>query len=173
MRIEKKIQALFLVLILMSFLFVPSLASKNEAAQKTQLLDRLVSVKPLLPKGEVSPGQTLELALEITIAPGYHINSERPEDEFLVPTSIELKKDSAYEIKEIIFPKPEPKKFNFSDKPLSVYEGQFKIKIKIELAEDICGDSLELEGKFHYQACDQQACLKPEAVPFKLKIPIS
>ncbi len=134
---------------------------------------QIVKIKAIPPEKPVSPGNLFELKLELTIAPGFHINSNQPGDEMLVPTSVELKKDPAYETKEIIFPEAKKKKFKFSDKPVSVYEGQVTIKIKLELAEDICGTSLEIEGKLRYQACDENACLRPATIPFTANIRMS
>lgn len=158
--------------ILGSFLVLRAGLSENKPQEKSSD-NTIVTVKPIPPVKSVSPGDTFELALELIIAPSYHINSQKPEDELLVPTSVEFKKDSVFEVKEIIFPEAKKKKFKFSDKLLSVYEGQTKVKIKIELAEDFCGSNLDIEGKIRYQACDDQACLRPTFVPFKVKIPIS
>lgn len=133
----------------------------------------IVAVKTVPPANPVVPGDTFELTLELTIAPGYHINSQKPEDELLVPTSVELKKDPAFEVKEVIFPETKKKQFKFSDKPLSVYDGQVKVKLKIELAENVCGSILELEGKVRYQACDQEACLRPASASFKATVKIA
>jgi len=133
----------------------------------------ILTVRTAFSPEKVTPGETFELSLELTVASGFHINSQKPEDELLVPTSVELKKDTAYEVKEIIFPEAKKKKFNFSDKPLSVYEGQVKIILRIEPAEGVCGSSLELEGKIRYQACDQEACLRPQTVPFKASVKIA
>ncbi len=133
----------------------------------------IVVVKVSPPSQTVAPGNTFELTLELTVAPGFHINSCKPEDEMLVPTSVELKKDPALELKEVLFPEAKKKKFKFSDKPLSVYEGQLKVRLKIELAEDVCGSSLEIEGKVRYQACNDEACLRPSSVPFKATIKLA
>lgn len=160
----------------MSFLLVTGLLIKNSssAAPGLQTIPRsLVIVKPVSPAKPVHPGEAFLLTLELTVAPGYHINSEKPEDELLVPTSIEFKQDPAFEVKEVNFPEAKTKKFRFSDKPLSVYQGQIKVKIKIELAEDVCGSQLVLEGKVRYQACDEEACLRPVSAPFKAVIKIA
>jgi len=164
------------ILIFLPFLLVTGLLIKNsssEAPGRQTIPRSLVIVKPAPPDKPVRPGESFTLTLELTVAPGYHINSEKPEDELLIPTSIEIKKEPIFEVKEIIFPEARKKKFKFSNQPLAVYEGQIKIEIKLELADDICGTSLELEGKVRYQACDEEACLRPASVPFKAVIKIA
>lgn len=173
MNIKKQKRA---TLVLLSFYLVTGLLIKNRssAAPRLENIPRsLVIVKPTPPGKPVRPGESFILTLELSVAPGYHINSEKPEDKLLVPTSIEFKQDPAFEVKEVSFPEAKTKRFKFSDKPLSVYQGQIKVKIKIELAEDVCGSQLVLEGKLRYQACDEEACLRPTSVPFKAVIKIA
>ncbi len=174
----KKSLPTVLVISLISFIIVSSAAIAEArfasiTRQSGSDQQQIVKIKVIPPEKPVSPGTLFELKLELTIAPGFHINSNQPGDEMLVPTSVELKKDPAYEIKEIIFPEGKKKKFKFSDKPISVYEGEVTIKIKLELPENICGPSLQLEGKLRYQACDENACLRPATIPFTANIRMS
>lgn len=169
---KKKIE-LLAILILALALGLPRASASPIQTTASQKDNPIVTVKTSPPSQAVAPGDTFELTLELTVAPGFHINSQKPEDELLVPTSVELKKDPALELKEVLFPEARKKKFKFSDKPLSVYEGQVKVKLKIELAEGLCGSNLEIEGKVRYQACDQEACLRPSSVPFKVTIKLA
>lgn len=161
------------ILVVVLTLSLPVTSASELQTEARQNQDPIVIVKASPPLQPVAPGDTFELTLEVTVAPGFHINSQKPEDELLVPTSVELNKDPALELKEAIFPEAKKKKFKFSDKPLSVYEGQVKVKLKIELAEGVCGSSLEIEGKVRYQACDQEACLRPSSVPFKATVKLA
>lgn len=173
---DKKIKALWserLALLIICFLLIIGITAQKSPGQERRQENSILVIKPTPLKDPVAAGDSFELILELTIAPNFHINSQKPEDEVLIPTSVEFKKDPAFEVKEITFPEARKKKFKFSDRPLSVYEGTIKIKIKIELAEDICGSSLELEGKVRYQACNDEACLRPASVPFKAVIKIA
>jgi len=147
--------------------------SPSEVPQLQTIPSSLVTVKPVLPDKPVRPGESFVLTLELNITPGYHINAQKPEDELLIPTSVEFKELPVVEVKEIIFPQAVKKKFKFSEKMLSVYEGQIKVRARLKLADDFCGSSLELPGQVRYQACNQEACLRPGSTPFKLTIPIS
>ncbi len=138
--------------------------------EKTKAEEPIVTVKVLPPERPVRPGQVFELSLELHILPGFHLNSDKPGDELLVPTSIELENKEAFEIKEIVFPEPQVKKFKFATKPLSVYEGLVKVKLKIELKPAVKENTIELAGKLRYQACNDEACLRPERLPFKTTI---
>lgn len=141
--------------------------SSSVPQEKTKAEEPIVTVKVLPPERPVRPGEVFELSLELHILPGFHLNSEKPGDELLVPTSIELENKEAFEIKEAIFPEPQVKKFKFATKPLSVYEGQVKVKLKIELKPAVKESTVELAGKVRYQACNDEACLRPARLPFK------
>lgn len=52
----------------------------------------IVKIRAIPPEKPVSPGESFELTLELTVAAGFHLNSSKPDDEMLVPTSVELKK---------------------------------------------------------------------------------
>ena len=149
------------------------LVSSSSAFNPEKTEEPLVTVKVLPPERPVRPGQAFEMSLELHILPGFHINSEKPGDELLVPTSIELENKEAFEIKEIIFPEPQVKKFKFASKPLSVYEGQVKVKLKIELKPAVKESTVELAGKIRYQACNEEACLGPERLPFKTTLVVA
>ena len=141
--------------------------------EKTKAEEPIVTVKVLPPARPVRPGQAFEMSLELHILPGFHINSEKPGDELLVPTSIELENKEAFEIKETIFPEPQVKKFKFAASPLSVYEGQIKLRLKIELKEAAQANTIELAGKIRYQACNDEACLRPERLPFNATLRVA
>ncbi|MGC9056653.1 MAG: protein-disulfide reductase DsbD N-terminal domain-containing protein [Candidatus Saccharicenans sp.] len=172
----KKQKLMTLILILVSFLLLSSPFLKAESTEQNsqpELSQPIVTVKPIPPEGPILPGQTFDLILELAIASGYHINSDKPGDELLVATSVELKEDPFVKVKEIIFPEAKKKKFPFSEKPLSIYEGQIKIKVKMSLNESFKAKNLNLEGRLRYQACDNQACLRPMSVLFKVSLPVT
>jgi len=148
-------------------------ASTPEELFQQNFTEPLVTIKPITSDKPVVPGDSFIFDLELIIAPGFHINSHKPEDEMLVPTVIEFKPDRSFEIKEITYPEAKKKKFMFSEKPLSVYEGQIKVKIKITLDKNYKAKNLPLEGKVHYQACNDYACLRPETIPFKVNITVA
>ncbi len=141
--------------------------------EKAKVEESIVTVKVLPPERPVRPVEVFELSLELHILPGFHLNSEKPGDEMLVPTSIELENKEAFEIKEAIFPEPQVKKFKFATKPLSVYEGQVKVKLKIELKPAVKESTVELAGKVRYQACNDEACLRPARLPFKATLRVA
>ncbi len=164
-----------LVVIGVIFIYIFSFAQLQKTFPETPKKEQseILTAKVIPPAGAVAPGDNFELILELTVSPGYHINSSQPEDEFLVPTSLEFKDLPVLKVKEVIFPPAVKKKFRFSEKMLSVYEGQIKVKVRLELSDDFCGSSLEIEGRVRYQACNDEACLRPLTAPFKINLKIA
>ncbi|HRT25853.1 MAG TPA: protein-disulfide reductase DsbD family protein [Candidatus Saccharicenans sp.] len=174
MRLRSRSCAFLFGLLLVGSAYSQSISLSSYVSQeKTKDEEPIVTVKVLPLERPVRPGQVFELSLELHILPGFHINSEKPGDELLVPTSIELENKETFEIKEIIFPEPQVKKFKFATKPLSVYEGQVEVKLKIELKPTVKESTVELAGKVRYQACNDEACLRPTRLPFKATLQVA
>src|SRR5512135_2996857 len=73
-------------------------------------------------------GSASQATVEMTIAPGWHVNSHAPRDEFLVPTSLALSPPDGVTVGEIAWPKPEEKTLAISPgKPMLLYEGTVRI----------------------------------------------
>lgn len=141
-----------------------ALAGVAAGAQTPGVLSAADSAKLTVPRsGEAT--QTLKLQLE----PGYHVNSNSPNEEYLIP--MRLKWDSAaVETISVNYPKPVTEKSDFSDKPLSVFSGSFEINTKFRRAAKASPGPSFLNGKLRYQACNDKMCLPPKTL--EVKIPL-
>ena len=72
------------------------------------------------------------MSVSIQIRPNYHINSNTPADEYLIPTRLTWE-SSGLDLTKTEYPEPETVKYSFSDKPLSVYSKQDRDR------ESLCG----------------------------------
>jgi hypothetical protein len=60
------------------------------------------------------------------------------------------------------FPPGELKSFGFApDEKLSVYEGLVKVGVKLKAKPDAPAGQHTVSLAFHYQACNDQLCLRP------------
>jgi hypothetical protein len=108
-------------------------------------------------------------ALKLQLKPGYHVNSNTPNEEYLIP--LRLTWDSAaVEAVSVQYPKPLAEKAEFSDKPLSVYTGNFEIVTKFRRAAKASPGPGFLNGKLRYQACNDKMCLPPKTI--EVKVPL-
>ena len=154
-----------LVMLLFSFALVC-------AALCAQAPEQVVKAKVTVAPGEARPDSVVKAEVVAEVLPGYHINDHHPTLDYLIPTEVKLEPNKAVARNDITYPKGEPKKFAFSDTPLSVYEGAVRVDVAFQLDPKVPPGDYEVKGKFAYQACNDHACLPPASVPisFPLKV---
>ncbi len=70
--------------------------------------------------------------LNFRVPPGYHINSNTPKSEFLIPTALKMDLPTDIILGKIEYPAGEDRSFPFSpDEKLSVYSGDFTIAVAV------------------------------------------
>ena len=136
-------------------------------------VDSVVGVKVLAPDEAISAGGEAALTIELEIARSYHINSNRPLQDYLIPTSVEFDPLPDVTFDEAVFPEAQVKKLPVSDTPMSVYERAVKITATILLAEDFSQKEAIVRGRVRSQACDRNSCLPPVWTPFSALIPVT
>ncbi|MGD2294959.1 MAG: protein-disulfide reductase DsbD [Candidatus Aminicenantes bacterium] len=138
-----------------------------------QFGEQVVSVKVVGPEAELKRGETNTVYLEITVKEPYHINSDAPLDEFVVPTSIHFDSAKGLEFTSVEFPEAEMRRFNFSENPLSVYEGTFKVTAALQISSSYQEEEAVVSGTISYQACDDFSCLAPSDLRFSQTFPVT
>jgi hypothetical protein len=107
--------------------------------------------------------------LKVSIVPGFHVNSDRPKDEFLIPLKLTWE-PGALEAKAIAYPRPE--EIQVGKDLLSVFTGEVEVQTHFVVREDApTGQSL-VNGKLRYQVCNNQMCFKPATVDVRLPVSI-
>jgi len=110
-------------------------------------------------------GDDVKATITATITAGWHINSAKPLDEYVIPTTLTL--TTADLVGEPQFPPHELKAFSFSgDKKIAVYEGT----IRIPFAAKLKPGANEIAGTLNYQACSDSVCLPPKKVEIKIAV---
>jgi DsbC/DsbD-like thiol-disulfide interchange protein len=99
--------------------------------------------------------------VNITIKEGWHLNSNKPLDEYMTPTSIKLMDTSGISIVNIAYPPEMIAKLQFSDSELSLYEGMVTIKVTLKADGVFLKDKKKAEFELEYQSCNNQTCLFP------------
>ena len=117
-------------------------------------------------------GTTIEVKLSVHVRPGYHINSNQPSDEYLIPLKLSWDPGSLSGAPTSLYPKPSMEKYSFSEKPLSVYTGDFEITTRFGIKDSASSGPATIPGKLRYQACTDRLCLPPKTVEIQLPIEI-
>jgi hypothetical protein len=103
-----------------------------------------------------------QVALHFRIAPGLHINSHTPSEDYLIPTSFSLPSNAGVQLDAATYPEGAEISLPVDPKTrLSVYTGEFIIQVRIVSAP---GNHL-VEAKLRYQACDNNECMPPKTIP--------
>jgi hypothetical protein len=109
----------------------------------------------------------VQVKIPLAVKEGYHVNSNKPTQEYLIPLKLTWTSTGALEGGEITYPKPLLEKFEFSEKadePLSVYMGKFDLLAKFKVAANAPAGPGVASGKLRYQACSNKACYPPKTV---------
>lgn len=115
----------------------------------------------------LAAGKPTAVALHFRIAPGLHINSHSPKDEFLIPTVLNLPADSGVRLDSANYPSGVDYVLPADPKTkLNVYAGEFTIQARLTAQP---GDHL-VQAKLRYQACDQTQCMPPRTITVPIDI---
>jgi hypothetical protein len=129
----------------------------------------VLTVKP--PVGVVvKKGGTVDVKLMASLNEGFHLNSHTPTEDYLIPLT--LKWEGGLEEVEVVYPKPQLEKYSFDDKPLSVLTGAFPLVTKFKAPASAGTGPVTLTGKVRYQACNNNACFRPNTVPVTLTVQV-
>jgi len=116
-------------------------------------------------------GTVVTQTLKIQLLPGYHCNSNKPSDEYLIPLKLTWS-PAPLEATDVAYPKAQLEKYSFSPDPLSVYTGDFDIVTKFKVPASAAPGSAIVSGKLRYQACNDRMCLTPKTVDVSLPIDV-
>jgi DsbC/DsbD-like thiol-disulfide interchange protein len=113
-------------------------------------------------------GKTVEGSLSIRIRPGYHINSNTPAEEYLIPTKLTW--NTAGVETEVTYPESELFVSQFSEEAMIVFSGEVEFKTKFKASTKLPAGLTEIAGTLRYQACTDKACLAPMSVDVAIPI---
>ena len=117
-------------------------------------------------------GSPLKAAVVAEVASGYHINDHVPSLDYLIPTELKLEAAAPLSLGAVVYPKGTPRKFEFLDVPISVYEGKLVVGAVVKVAADASPGEYALKGALNYQACNDHACLPPASLPLTLTLKV-
>ena len=159
----KKLSTIFLVLIyIVSFTSIYAQFGNEE----------LVHSKFYSSFEKVHAGSEINILVKSVIEETWHINSNSPNDDFLIPTKLELQGIDGFKLSKILYPSPIDMQFGFSDKPVSVFEGEFDIKGVLEVSEQVQSGDYNLVLNLTYQACNNQSCMAPVTITDTISISV-
>jgi hypothetical protein len=150
---------------LLSMLFlVPTVIGQSASRS----LVKPSEVEFLYPEQVTIPaGQPSKVVLHFRVGEGLHINSHAPREEFLIPTTFSIPDTAGVKLDHVDFPVGSDLVLPFDPaNKLSVYTGEFELDTSLIAAK---GDHL-VEGKLHYQACNNNTCMPPKTMTVAIDV---
>jgi hypothetical protein len=131
----------------------------------------VISVEPG-PAVVARRGTEVDIPLRVAIRGGYHINSDKPAEDYLIPTNLTWT-PGPLALRKVAYPKAESVTYEFSEKPLLVFSGAIALVSRFAVSPEAPRGPATLAGKLRYQACNDKLCLPPKtldvSVPLKVE----
>ena len=122
----------------------------------------------------VPAGKEFQVAVVVDILRGFHMNSHKPTDQYLIPTTLAPQLPAGIELVDTIYPPGKLEKFSFSpDKPLDVYTGSVTLRLRLTAKSGATSGTTTIPMMLRYQACNDTACLPPVKVPVSAKFELA
>jgi thiol:disulfide interchange protein len=119
-----------------------------------------IEVIPLV-EGPVRPGSAARAALKVTLAEGFHVQSNQPRDPTLIATVLGVEPPAGLKPLEVVFPKAVDFQQQGISQPLAVFEREFLIGARFQIDPRQPPGDLVIPARMRYQACDDKVCFRP------------
>jgi hypothetical protein len=132
-----------------------------------------VTVAPVGPV-TVRVGSRAPMQITLHVQPGYHINSNKPLAEELIPTQVHFLPPEDLVIAKVEYPAGVLTSFPFDPTTrLSVYSGDVTVKAIVLPVPKAGVGTYTVHAEVKYQACDNNACYPPKKVPVAFDVKIT
>jgi hypothetical protein len=119
----------------------------------------------------VARGSKAPLRVNLLVNRGFHVNSNKPNDELLMPTVVHLNPPEGILIMNIQYPQGEELALPFmNNEKLNVYSGEFTVKAEVRIPKSAALGTLRVHGDVKYQACDSRQCFPPKTTPLEFDV---
>jgi DsbC/DsbD-like thiol-disulfide interchange protein len=134
--------------------------------------DPNISVVGYFSQDKAQRGRPTRVSIVIDIPNGYHINSSRPLENYLIATSVKVEPENGLRAGPVSYPRPLLKTFKFSKNQLSVYEGQVRLKFNVTVPANYADGSAKIKARVRLQSCNDEVCFPPNNHDVSLKIDV-
>lgn len=131
-----------------------------------------IHIKTFQSFDKVYPGSEFKIAVHVKVDSGWHINSDKPYEDFLIPTGLSID-TSAFKLIKVVYPKPHDLKLDISETPMSVWEGEVFMGALVTAPKDLAPGKYKLPVSVNYQSCNNMTCLPPNSVSDTVEIEIA
>ncbi|HEY0659134.1 MAG TPA: protein-disulfide reductase DsbD domain-containing protein [Pyrinomonadaceae bacterium] len=111
--------------------------------------------------GSITRGGSARATIVMDIPGGLHVNSNRPNSEYAIPTSVRVSAPGA-KIGGVNYPRGKTRRFQFSDDAINVYDGRTIFNFNVNVPANYKGNTVKVRAVVRYQACTDEVCYPPK-----------
>lgn len=131
-----------------------------------------VTLSPVAPV-TVTKSKPAKAVINFRVEQGYHINSNHPKSELLIPTEIELNPAEGLSVGKIAYPPGQDMALSFApDEKLNVYAGEVSVAVPVSAGKAVAPGQYVLKGQLRYQACNDNSCFPPKTIPLEVPVKV-
>jgi thiol:disulfide interchange protein DsbD len=118
----------------------------------------------------LAPGEHATAVVSLRVRQAWHVNANPAASASSIPTVLSATGDDAITFGAPAYPPGRIVKLPIDDQPLSLWDGTLEIRLPVSAAPGAGPGDHALTGKLRFQACNDQLCLPPTTVEFKLPV---
>lgn len=119
--------------------------------------------------GDPAAGSRVTATLIFKIEPGFHTQSNKPSEDYFIPTVLKLDPVAGIKAGEIKYPAGKEEKVEGLAKPLSVFDKEFAVTVPLAISAQATLPAT-LTGTLTYQACKGAVCFPPKKLKVEVKL---
>jgi len=127
-----------------------------------------ISVTGSLATDKVGRGRTVSGTIVMDVPSGFHTNSNRPLEKFLIPTQLQVEAPQGIRVGPSVYPRAILRSVRFSKNKVSVFEGRTAMRFSATVPRNYSGNSAELKARLRFQSCNDDTCFPPQTKEVKL-----
>ena len=131
-----------------------------------------VTISPVVETDAVHPDTTARVGLEITLDPGFHVNSNTPLDDLLIPTRLTLTPPEGFVLQGVGFPEAILLEQAGVEEPLAVFEEEFSLGAELHVEGALHPGNYIIPGALRYQACNDRMCFNPTTAEIEFELTV-
>lgn len=119
------------------------------------------NISGFIGNGTVKKGSSVRGVVILEIPDGLHVNSNRPNNKYAIPTTLRLYSKDV-NVGKVLYPRGKDKKFPFNENPINIYEGKVRFIFSVKVPQSFKGKTIKVRAVVRYQACNDEVCFPPK-----------
>jgi thiol:disulfide interchange protein DsbD len=127
-----------------------------------------IPVTGALAANKVARGRSVQGTIVMEVPSGYHVNSNRPLEKFLIATQLSVEAPKGVQVGPVTYPRALLRSLKFSKNKVSVFEGRATMRFSATVPRNFGGNSAELKARLRFQSCNDDTCFPPQTREVKM-----